>query len=210
MLHNASSAKVKVAQRNDKTERVKKMSRKTNGRVHLTKEDWLHAALEELNSSGIDAVKVLPLAKKLGVTRGSFYWHFKDREELLRAMLAYWEEVLTDSVIGQAMTSTDTPQQQLENVLSNVLLNRQNRYDTAIAAWTMSNRSAAKHYAKVIRKRLRFIASLMLEAGQPQEVADFRAGMLLGFVVSYKVHTSRPTREKCLEDVRLCSQLAFG
>ena len=81
-----------------------KESREGNGRRNsLGQDDWLNAALESLNEKGIDAVKVLPLSHKLGVTRGSFYWHFKDREDLLRQMLEYWERELTDVVIVAAM-----------------------------------------------------------------------------------------------------------
>lgn len=59
--------------------------------VRLTREDWIEAARRALIASGVDDVKVDRLAKKLKVTRGSFYWHFKHRKELLDALLAGWE-----------------------------------------------------------------------------------------------------------------------
>jgi len=59
----------------------------------LTANDWLEAALQVLASDGASAVSVEPLAKKLGVTKGSFYWHFKNRKVLIQNLLEYWEGI---------------------------------------------------------------------------------------------------------------------
>ena len=58
----------------------------------LDREDWIAAGLDALESGGVEAVAVVPLARALGVTRGSFYWHFSSRDELLEAVLARWED----------------------------------------------------------------------------------------------------------------------
>ena len=59
--------------------------------TRLRPEDWLNAAQARLVDGGIDAVKIGPLAADLKVTRGSFYWHFRDRNHLLQALLARWQ-----------------------------------------------------------------------------------------------------------------------
>lgn len=71
-------------------------------RARLSAGDWVSAALEVLVSEGIGAVKILPLAKKLGVTRGSFYWHFENHEALLNRLLEVWEETNSGSIIRAA------------------------------------------------------------------------------------------------------------
>ncbi len=71
-------------------------------RARLSADDWVTAALEVLVSDGISAVKVLPLAKRLGVTRGSFYWHFENHEALLNRLLEVWEETNSGSIIRAA------------------------------------------------------------------------------------------------------------
>ena len=76
----------------------------------LSGEDWLAAALEALRESGVDGVKVLPLARRLGVSRGSFYWHFRDRGELLAAVLDYWDRWSTEVVIDALDASKDEPE----------------------------------------------------------------------------------------------------
>ena len=71
-------------------------------RVRLRADDWVAAALDVLVSDGISAVKVLPLSKKLGVTRGSFYWHFENHEALLNRLLEVWEDTNSGSIIRAA------------------------------------------------------------------------------------------------------------
>lgn len=66
-------------------------TRPTDRQPRLTGDDWVEAALEMLVADGIDAVQITVLARKLGVTRGSFYWHFDSREALLDSLLAEWQ-----------------------------------------------------------------------------------------------------------------------
>ena len=75
----------------------------------LDRNAWLSEAMEVLRESGVDHVKVEPLAKRLGVTKGSFYWHFKDRPDLLRALPEYWVESQTEPVLAHAESAGRTP-----------------------------------------------------------------------------------------------------
>lgn len=62
---------------------------------------WLGAAYDLLTESGVEAVKVMPLAKRLGLSRTGFYWHFKDRDALLEAMIQRWEEKNTGNLVAR-------------------------------------------------------------------------------------------------------------
>ena len=73
----------------------------TDARQNLSAEDWARAALDALAAGGMDAVAVEPLARQLGVTKGSFYWHFVNREALLRAALELWERRETEDVLAR-------------------------------------------------------------------------------------------------------------
>ncbi|MGB8962821.1 MAG: helix-turn-helix domain-containing protein [Pseudonocardiaceae bacterium] len=70
-----------------------------------TRDGWIDAALHVLLNEGPDAVAVQPIARRLGATKGSFYWHFSSRDELLGAALARWEVVATDDVIAEIEAS---------------------------------------------------------------------------------------------------------
>jgi AcrR family transcriptional regulator len=67
----------------------------------LAEIDWLRAARSALLHGGVEAVRVERLARDLHVTKGSFYWHFKDREELLELLLQEWEQELSQQIIPQ-------------------------------------------------------------------------------------------------------------
>ena len=71
-----------------------------SGRSRLTANDWVAAGLRALVDGGVDAVKILPLAQGMGVTRGSFYWHFQNRAELLARLLDAWEATNTKAILS--------------------------------------------------------------------------------------------------------------
>ena len=74
--------------------------RTANRTGSLAAEDWVRAAAGAIEKGGVGAVAVEPLARELGVTKGSFYWHFENRDALLKATLGWWEEECTEAVIA--------------------------------------------------------------------------------------------------------------
>ena len=80
------------------------MSRKSGS---LTAQDWIDAAYSAIAQDGVGSVAVEPLARRLGVTRGSFYWHFKDRRALVEATLGRWERESTEAVISTTRSISD-------------------------------------------------------------------------------------------------------
>lgn len=85
----------------------------------LTTEDWERAALDALAEGGLAAVAVEPLARHLGVTKGSFYWHFANREALLTAALSRWEHQNTEAIIAQ-LEGLDNPRDRLRRLFAEV------------------------------------------------------------------------------------------
>ena len=73
----------------------------------LSAEDWAQAALDVIAEQGVAAVAVEPLARRLGVTKGSFYWHFPSRDALLQAALERWESVEQETVFGTLEAVSD-------------------------------------------------------------------------------------------------------
>ncbi len=82
----------------------------------LTRDDWTRAALFALAGHGTRAVAVEPLAASLGATKGSFYWHFDNRAELIRAALALWEREATDEII-ERLQGVEDPVERLRLTL---------------------------------------------------------------------------------------------
>ena len=91
-------------------------ARARSGAVKATRSDWLDLALSALASDGVDHVTVLGLGEKLGVSRSSFYWYFKNRDELLDALLDRWETLNTRSILNAAEAPAATVSQAVLNV----------------------------------------------------------------------------------------------
>src|SRR5262245_18711515 len=128
-----------------------------------TKDDWLRAARLALLHRGPDAVRVEPLARALGVTKGSFYWHFQDRAELLEALLREWEE--ETQLLTDALQSLD-PAGSLPAVFEE--LSRRNKSsemgespsDAAIFAWAALDPKVARRVHRSERERMRLFRRL--------------------------------------------------
>jgi AcrR family transcriptional regulator len=91
---------------------VRKLDRRS-----LTRDDWAHAALDAIARGGVDAVAVEPIAAALGATKGSFYWHFENRDALIQAALELWERRSTDAVIEYLDEEPD-PARRLRMILA--------------------------------------------------------------------------------------------
>ncbi|NRB21098.1 MAG: TetR/AcrR family transcriptional regulator [Rhodobacteraceae bacterium] len=78
------------------------------GNVRVTRDDWLNVAMDVLISDGVEQVKVLALAERMAVSRSSFYWYFKSRQDLLDALLKTWEQTNTAGLVGQATMAAET------------------------------------------------------------------------------------------------------
>jgi AcrR family transcriptional regulator len=96
-------------------------SRSSAATPRLTREDWLDAALAAVVEAGFDQARVLLLAERLGVTRGSFYWHFTDHAALIEALLARWQKL--EQVARAQLRQSDTadPHADLEHLLEAAL-----------------------------------------------------------------------------------------
>jgi AcrR family transcriptional regulator len=95
--------------------------RQATPRERLTRNDWTAAALAAIGEGGLAAVAVEPLAARLGATKGSFYWHFANREALLEAALTAWEEATTTAVLARVEGSSTDPREQLQLLITLVV-----------------------------------------------------------------------------------------
>lgn len=174
----------------------------------LDRYDWLVQGIETLRNSGIDAVRVEPMARLLGVTKGSFYWHFKDRGEFLDSLLEYWETEMTDKIGAHIKDAEGNPQRLLLALLEHIVNEEINRYDAAVRSWALHDDRAAEVVARVEERRLGYIRQLFLDMGFPPEQADIRSRMSYFYVVGeYSARIKEPTRAERLAHVRLRHQL---
>jgi AcrR family transcriptional regulator len=157
-------------------------------RSALTPERWIEAATEVLVNQGIDSVRVDVLAQQLQVTRGSFYWHFRDREDLLRRVLQAWREQATELLTARLESAHPDPREQLRDVISLPIrgraAQRAARIELAIRAWARRDDTARQAVDEADGARIAYIAQLFSALGFGVAEARFRAFALYAYVVA--------------------------
>jgi AcrR family transcriptional regulator len=148
-------------------------------RRRLSRQVWVRAALEAIAEGGLAAVAVVPLAKRLGATKGSFYWHFPSREALVEAALADWEQSHTTAVIAEIEAASDDPLAQLRLLFKRVTeLAARDRIELALLA-TADHPTVRPVLDRVTRRRIDFVARLFQRLGLSQ--AESRRRALLAY-----------------------------
>lgn len=150
----------------------------------LARIDWLNTAIQTLSDAGIGAVSIVQLANTLGVTRGSFYHHFTDREDLLRAMLNHWEMKWTVDIREEVRTLELPPAEKLLALVQSIRNNKAADYDAPFRAWALHDPLAHAVLEKVDAFRLDYIRSLFEAAGFAGLDAENRARLLLYYEMS--------------------------
>ena len=145
---------------------------------------WVAAAFGALADGGIDAVRVEPLAKALGITKGSFYWHFADRRALLDAMLEAWMQGRVAAIRQQAPLR-GAPAAVLRQVADLYTRNANARglaIELAIRALARTDDGAAKAVRGVDRERLQQVGDLFAALGWPRGEAQARAVLFYSYL----------------------------
>lgn len=136
------------------------------------REVWLKAALEVLHERGIDGIKVVFLAHRLGLTSGSFYWHFKNVQDLLDNILEHWEHRLTDHIVQDAQQFDGSPEDRILKLMLQVVREDATMPDHAISVWAKSDTKAYLSYHRTVLKRFEFAKWMFEQSGfLPQEAA---------------------------------------
>lgn len=142
-----------------------------------SQEGWLEAAYDALLESGIDSVKILPLAKKLNLSRTSFYWFFKDREELLAGLVARWRDKNTGSIVRQSEAYAETLAEAMLNVFDCWLDSRlfDSKFEFAVRSWALQSDEILREVQEADRARMDALAIMFRRFGHSEISADVRA-----------------------------------
>ena len=156
-----------------------------SGAKRLDEKAWIVAALKKLATHGIDGVRIELLARELGVTKGSFYWHFKDRDELRAAMLDYWRSRATLMLIERMDQSGVSPAVRLEQLIELVVHARSrwgDEVELALRMWARQDSRAQATLAEVDQLRVRYIANLLVDTGVAEAESHARALVIYAFM----------------------------
>jgi AcrR family transcriptional regulator len=158
------------------------------------KAQWVVAGLESLRKGGVGEVRVERLAAELGITKGSFYWHFKNRGDLLGAVLEYWAREMTDVEFERIRAMRAGLGGRLQALAEDVLEKGMGRYDPAIRAWARTERKVAAAVGQVDRRRVRALTGFFEEGGFSAAEARTRARLFYTFLLG-EPQVRSPARE---------------
>ncbi len=163
------------------------LAEKPQPRPRLSRASWVGAAREALIDGGSDSVKVEVLADRLGVTTGSFYWHFKNRAALLAALLDDWRQVNT-AAMAEAVEHAGSSAADQFDALAQVWISEavfSPAYDAAIRDWARTSDEVAAALHRVDRERIDLIRGIFLGLGYDPDRAEVRARILYFHQVGY-------------------------
>jgi AcrR family transcriptional regulator len=142
----------------------------------LTPDDWTQAALAAIAQKGTANVSVERIARELGATKGSFYWHFKDRPALIAAALDHWEREYTDRII-ERLAGVDDPRARFRGLLQSAFVDHPGVLIDANLLAAADDPVVGAALERVARKRLTFVEQIFAQTG----AADAADRALLAF-----------------------------
>ncbi len=180
-----------------------------NGR--MAKEDWLAGGMEMLGRRGPGAIRIDAMCAQIGLTKGSFYWHFTDRQAFLGSLLAYLEYKATQAIIERVEASGGAPRSRILSLLQEGL-SRQFDFsaELAIRHWARNDRLASAAVKRVDARRIEFLEGLLGEMGFAPEAATTKAIFLYSLNLSQGTIIRREAKAKRLERLHEFVDLVVG
>jgi AcrR family transcriptional regulator len=160
----------------------------------VTVDTWTQAALSALRRGGPGAIRVETLARTLGVSKGSFYWHFTDRKALVEAAIAEWEAQSTAAIIAESERGA-TADGKLRRLLAtvSVTFDRAQPPGELLLYLHAEQEGVQGSVERVVARRLDYVADLLVELGVDRREARRRAALALTVTVGmHQLHIGAP------------------
>ena len=166
----------------------------------LSAEDWAREALDQIAEQGVASVAVEPLARRLGVTKGSFYWHFPSRDALLQAALSRWETNEQEEVFGRLEKVAD-PRERLRALFQVVAHEVKSHIIYSELLKALDHPAVSPVIGRVSQRRLDYLTASFRQAGMTRTDAQHRARLAyaayVGFLqLSLQLHQPRLQQEE--------------
>src|SRR5690606_3902111 len=145
----------------------------------LTAQDWVLAAMRRLATHGVDHIRVEPLATQLKVSKGSFYWHFTNRDALLTAVLNLWQSQGTEAIIAAVDSEPPGSEARLHVLIQQTFGQPQHDgIELGIRAWATRDATARTIVESVDARRLAYVTGLLHQYGLSKQTARTRAELM--------------------------------
>ena len=167
--------------------------------VRTARSAWVDAGLQALAAGGPDAVRVEALAASLKVSKGGFYWHFKDRQALLEEMLDTWEKAGTEDIISRGEVQPADPRARLRQLFEE---RPSIAIDLAIRDWSRRSGAVATRVRRVDDRRMGYLRSLFGQICVDENDVEARSMLAYSLAIgSYSIAArhGRKTRSQVLQ-----------
>jgi AcrR family transcriptional regulator len=148
----------------------------------LSREDWLENSLTVLSRQGRAGLRIEGLSAALGVSRGSFYWHFKDRDDFVHSLLEYWYEEYSAGAPAAVGQDGGSPEERLLRLMRLVHAQDLTRHDLTMRSLATLDSQFSSIVRKTDRFRLDFIKSLFVEMGFADDELRIRSRACLAYL----------------------------
>ncbi|MEM7745610.1 MAG: TetR/AcrR family transcriptional regulator [Pseudomonadota bacterium] len=167
------------------------------GNIKVTREDWLAVAMEVLIVDGVEQVKILSLSERLGVSRSSFYWYFKSRQDLLDQLLASWEAKNTGGIVTQCAKPSATITQAVCNLFRCFVHDGlfDPKLDFAVREWARRSGTVRAVVDRSDDQRIDAIQAMFVRHSYSEEEATVRARILYYMQIGYYAREVREPLE---------------
>jgi AcrR family transcriptional regulator len=157
----------------------------------LSREEWLLLSLEEVAKKGGAKLRIDKLVQSLGVTKGSFYWHFKDREDFVQSLVAFWAEHTTTAVIEIMSQVQGDAQERLLKLMEVIFTQGLDKYELPMRAWAAEEPYVAAVVQEMEARRLAFIRALFAEMGFKGKDLEMRTRLFVCYACGEHVFFTR-------------------
>jgi len=165
-------------------------------KVRTPRAAWVEAALQALSTGGPEAVRVEALAASLGVSKGGFYWHFKDRQALLDEGLDAWEKVMVEDVITRVEGESDDPRAKFQRLFE-LAASADFPVELAVRDWARRDAAVAKRVRRVDNRRMQYLRTLFAQLGLDADEVETRSLLVFSlFIGSYFIAAEHEGRSR--------------
>nr|WP_313951956.1 TetR/AcrR family transcriptional regulator [Accumulibacter sp.] len=157
----------------------------TRARAALDRNEWIEAAIDVLAEQGVQGMRIEVLAKSFGVTKGSFYWHFKDRQDLVDGVLETWRDGRIRDIDKQTVATPGKEREQLLHLIDVYGATRNRKgisIELAVREWARRDAQAAAVVEEVDSWRLECTRKLFVSRGLADNEAKSRSLLLYAYV----------------------------
>ncbi|MEP3048648.1 MAG: TetR/AcrR family transcriptional regulator [Roseibium sp.] len=163
----------------------------------ISKQQWLEAALDALVAGGVEAVRIVDIAKTLKISKSGFYWHFKGRKDLMDEMKRYWMEEFSQQIISETLHSNAPIFEKMSQLVRMIRERGAGKYDLAFTSWAVHDPSIRKLVDDVRDMRIAFVKKLLALEGYTGDDLEARARLFVVYFSWSEVMFKKT--ETCLE-----------